>query len=403
MTCQESRIQAYLDGELTREDRKELARHIEHCQPCHKTLIELKRLSEWTDLALHEALAPLPNEQQLHLDVDAAWATFESKLQARREGKTVAVVPQPLQAPTKIVTGRWSVMANTYKKWIAGSAAAVVVAGALMIPQVQAATGDLLHLFRVEKFQLISINPSDLQDIQSFFEKGKIGEKDLAGLGKVEMIGDKNATSVHYKSAAEAKQKGVALPVTPNGYTLTDVNVTPSRTMKFTVDVKKMNALLTNFGSTVTFDENLDNKPFSVTMPQDVETNFHSTATPGVNVSYGVSATPNLQVPHDVDVVKLRATILSLPFLPDHIKQQLASIQDWQTTMPIPTFEGQGTIKTEKVSLNGTEAIYTTAGSDNGMLVWQKSGRMYHLTVKDWNANAGDMKQFLVNSAAQFN
>lgn len=294
-------------------------------------------------------------------------------------------------------------MANKYKKWMASGAAAVVVAGALMIPQVQAATGDLLHLFRVEKFQMISIDQNDIQDLQNFFEKGKVGEKDLAGIGKVEVIGDKNATSVHYVSAAEAKKGGVALPVTPNGFQLTDVEVTPARSMKFTVDVKKMNALLENFGSNVTFDKNLDNKPFSLTLPQDVETNFHSTSASGMNVTYGVSDLPNLQVPHDVDVAKLRTTVLSLPFLPDHIKQQLASIEDWQSTMPIPTFDGQGAVKTEKVSVNGTEAIYTSAGTENGMLVWQKGGQMHHLSVKDWNANAGDMKQFLLNSAAQFN
>lgn len=418
MTCQEARIQAYLDGELSRDERKELSRHLQHCKPCQLTLAELKRLAEWSDIALHDALAPLPQEQTLHIDTVAAWATFEAKLQAKRSAEQanafvtetartwqvpapVSMHEQSIQTPATQAKGRWSTMAKTYQKWIAGGAAAAVVVGALMIPQVQAATSDLLHLFRVEKFQMISFNDSDIQSIESFIKDGKIGQKDLAGLGKIEMEGDKNEVSTYY-SAADAQKKGLAAAVTPSGYQLQGVQVSPSRTMKMTVNVPKMNSLLANLGSEVQFDSNIDNKPFTLAIPQEVETVYNSTSNATVKLHYGLSNTPTMQVPADVDVKKLRTTILGLPFLPEHIKQQLEAIQDWQTTVPIPEVESASGLHTEKLTVGGAEGIYTAIDPQNGMLIWQSGGKMHRLTLEGWNSQMGDLKQALLKQAQQF-
>src|ERR1700730_4363815 len=84
MTCQfTARLQFYMDGELSRIERKEIALHLETCRDCRMALNELKQLSEWVDIALLESLTPLPEEQTLQANIDDAWTLFQSKLQER--------------------------------------------------------------------------------------------------------------------------------------------------------------------------------------------------------------------------------------------------------------------------------------------------------------------------------
>src|ERR1700730_14340623 len=90
MTCQSTaRIQSYMDGELSRIERKEMALHLETCSECRMALNELKQLSEWVDIALRESLTPLLEEQSLQANIDDAWTRFQSKLQNRAQKNIV--------------------------------------------------------------------------------------------------------------------------------------------------------------------------------------------------------------------------------------------------------------------------------------------------------------------------
>lgn len=405
MNCQESRIQAYLDGELSREERKELARHLEHCTQCQTTLAELKRLEAWVDDAIHDALAPIP-EASIRIDVDAAWAAFEAKRSARSTSAPQREVQAETPVPTTQVprTRGWSSMTKAYKKWIAGSAAAVMVIGALTIPQVQAATNDLLQLFRVEKVQMVEFNQQDINDIKNFLQSGNLGQKDLKDLGKITVDAPKGAKHVSYASAEQAKQAGLTVASVPSGYQISHIDVSPVSAIHLQLNIDKVNAMLKDLGSNQTFDPSLNNQTITITWPQETTTQFVSSGQPNTSVSWRYttdSQAPKLEVPTGVDVNQLRSTVLSLPFIPDHIKQQLAGIQDWQNTLPIPVMQGQQ--NEQKITVNGQEGLFTgSPDSTDGQLIWQKDNHVQTLSVHGWNPKDGDLKQALLKMAAAF-
>ena len=73
MTCYEmGSIQSYIDGELSREERKQFIKHLDKCKECQNLLIELTELSQWENSTLaHET-------PEINIDVEKAWQTFKN-------------------------------------------------------------------------------------------------------------------------------------------------------------------------------------------------------------------------------------------------------------------------------------------------------------------------------------
>lgn len=371
-TCSyEDRIQAYLDGELPRVERKELALHLETCADCRDTLHALKRLGEWSENALRESFALPPQAQSQEIDVEAAWMRLQQRLTAQRDASLVH--------PNPNTRGRWIHMAKTYKKWLVGTAAAAVLFGSFAIPQVQAAADELLSMFRVEKIQSIQITPQDLNEMQQWISAGTAGELNLQGLGKL-WSDDPSRDMVSYNTLQQAEAAGIT-PTVPKGFDVSMISVRPSYTLNFQLNTDSTNALLKQLGSKVAFDPKLNNKQFSIQFPQSVTTDLTSNAHPDQSFSYTAFDSPNMVVPKDVDMNSLRETVLQLPMLPEHIRQQLASIDQWQTTLPVPNFAGSQSSLT-KVTVNGVEGLFTNrTEAHDAMLLWQKNGQVHMLNM----------------------
>lgn len=292
-------------------------------------------------------------------------------------------------------------MAKTYQKWLVGTAAAVVVGASLMIPQVQAAASDFLSMFRVEKFATVKITQQDLSNIQNFVSSGRNGEMDLNGIGKVTMEGKDGRQFQNYQTIAEAKAGGYTTAPAPDGFKFSTLDVSPGGTMNLQLDTAKANKLLKQLGSDVVFDDKLNGKKFSITIPQEISTNFEATAE-NFHLRYTISDTPHLDVPAGVDVKQLRDTVLKLPFVPQEVARQLASIDDWQNTLPVPYIEGQS--EAQKVQVNGAEGMLV-ADKDhtNTMLLWQKNGKLYRLEAFGQHLTADHVNETLLRLAKFYN
>ena len=78
MTCYEmGSIQSYIDGELSREERKQFIKHLDKCMECQNLLIELTELNQWE----HSTLA----EEKLH-------ETLEINIDVEKHGKHLMVI-----------------------------------------------------------------------------------------------------------------------------------------------------------------------------------------------------------------------------------------------------------------------------------------------------------------------
>ena len=405
MTCQQnSQIEAYLDGELSREARKEFAKHLDHCTICRTLLAERKRLAQWAEEVILESLPDVADDRLDNLDVDAAWSRFQTNL--KQESAPVQTVHADQTHPA-IPKRRWSFMAKTYQKWLVGTAAAAVVLGSLTMPQVQAAASDLLSMFRAEKFETIRITEQDLNDIQGWLRSGSAGERSLNGLGTITRRGTASH-SQHFENLGLAKAEGYEPASNPPGFTAKSLSVQPEMTMEFRLRTEQANNLLKSLGSDVRFDEALNDKPFAITFPRMTQTQYASSEHAGMELAYTVLKTPHMEAPEGVDLNQLRTTILQLPFLPQNVSSQLARIEDWQNTVPLPYVEGSNLM--EKTNVNGVEGIFvgTSQGNSEGttegvFLLWQKDGKLHRLEQLRGNKTASEMKPLLLELAKTYN
>ena len=377
MKCQDiGFIQAYLDGELNRDERKQYIQHLDQCKSCQQKLEEMSKLNQWGQVVLDDEFTNVG--QDVDIDVDRAWNTFEQNIQNHKTEETNSE-----EAKKK---GRWHNMKKSSKRWITAAAAAAVVCVSLTVPEVRAGASNLLSIFRVKDVQLVQLTDSDLHEIEGWISKTEEGEKSIKGIGKIGIKDNGSKKDAHFQSEQQAREAGYAVPKMPNGYRVTSVDANPSFIMQFELDTEKANKLLKQLQSNTQFESALNGKQFSITVPESVRTQIEAES----NVfSYNVIDAPKISVPEGVDVAKLQKTVLELPIIPGNVKTQLAGIQDWTHTLPIPYVAKDAKVSETKVQ--GVKAVLYNTDYEN-VLIWEKDGKMHMVEQhkgqgKDLNAN----------------
>ena len=266
------------------------------------------------------------------------------------------------------------------KKWVTGSSVAAVLVVSLSFPQVQAAASDFLSIFRMDKVEFVKVTQDDLAQVEGWLNSGKAGEMELKGIGKLWIDEadqgkiDKGEHNKYYNSRESAEKAGVKLPAIPSDMTFEGVDVSTPYTIHFEMNVEKANKLLAQLKVENRFDENLSGKRFSlhvanmqnIWMKNDKD-----------SISYSVVSAPELQAPEGVDMAQLRDTMLSLPFIPNNVKKQMLSIDDWQHTLPLPYLE-DGDSKMKEVKVHGQAGVLIT-NSYHKQLIWQENGQIHTL------------------------
>ncbi|PKJ54078.1 DUF4179 domain-containing protein [Bacillus sp. SN10] len=141
MTCYEmGSIQSYIDGELSREERKQFIKHLDKCMECQNLLIELTELNQWEHSTL--AKEKLHETPEINIDVEKAWQTFNSYNQTNNVLSTNQTIERK--------QGVFSNMNKKSKRFMYTSVAAVCVFTIAMIPQVQVAATNIASYFANE-------------------------------------------------------------------------------------------------------------------------------------------------------------------------------------------------------------------------------------------------------------
>lgn len=381
MKCQDiGFIQSYLDGELNRDERKQYIQHLDQCKACQQKLEEVSKLNQWEQVILNDEFANF--SQEIDIDVDQAWKTFEQNI---RTHKT-----EEINSEESKKKGRWHNMKKSSKRWITGAAAAAIVCVSLTVPEVRAGASNLLSIFRVKDVQLVQLTESDLHEIEGWISHMEEGEKSIKGIGKIGIKDNGSKKDAHFQSEQQAREAGYAVPKVPNGYHVTSVDTNPSFIMQFELDTEKANKLLKQLQSNTQFESALNGKQFSITVPESVRTQIDVEGNrTSSGFSYNVIDAPKISVPEGVDVAKLQKTVLELPIIPGNVKTQLAGIQDWTHTLPIPYVAKDA--KASETKVQGVKAVLYSTDYEN-VLVWEKEGKLHMIEQhkeqgKDMNAN----------------
>ena len=141
MTCYEmGSVQSYIDGELSREERKQFIKHLDKCKKCQNLLIELTELNQWEHSTLAEE--KLHEAPEINIDVEKAWQTFNSYNQTNNVLSTNQTIERK--------QGVFSNMNKKSKRFMYTAVAAVCVFTIAMIPQVQVAATNIASYFANE-------------------------------------------------------------------------------------------------------------------------------------------------------------------------------------------------------------------------------------------------------------
>ncbi|MGE7863593.1 DUF4179 domain-containing protein [Bacillus mobilis] len=141
MTCYEmGTIQSYIDGELSREERKQFIKHLDKCKECQNLLIELTELNQWENSTLAEE--KLHETPEINIDVEKAWQTFNS----HNQSNNVLSTNQMIEKKQAV----FSNMNKKSKRFMYTAVAAVGIFTTAMIPQVQVAATNIASYFANE-------------------------------------------------------------------------------------------------------------------------------------------------------------------------------------------------------------------------------------------------------------
>lgn len=369
MTCRDDGfIQAYIDGECSGEKARVFAEHLLQCDDCQQRFEKLLELESWTSAAVRESTSA--SLQSLPVDTEAAWRTFQQKLQ----GSESHAVPSWANHRSDQTKRSWRNMNKTGKRWVAGASAAAILLGTLAFPQVQAAANQLLSIFRMDKVEFVKLTQEDFQEVERWLQSGEAGEFELKGLGKLWIDEGAKREPQSYDSVEKAVKAGHQVPKLPEGVRVNHIEAMSRFTLNLELNTEKANKLLAQLKVDTRFDDQLNGKQFSLEVPNALRIEM---ADGDTYFNYNVVEAPKLTAPEGVDVGELRSTILALPFIPENVKQQLIDIDDWQHTLPMP-FLADGKTKAKEIQLHGSKGLiiedeYSTS------VVWQRDGHIHML------------------------
>ncbi|WP_338826288.1 hypothetical protein MTBGP_10490 [Moorella thermoacetica] len=357
MCPEEGLLQAYLDGELDAEMTARVADHLAGCPACLQRLQDLEELADSTTTAL------------------AAY---------RRETEAAG---RPLRAPgpgsmpfrhRPLTKARRMVDMIRQHKWFSGAAAAVLaLAVFLSWAPGRSLAAQFLNIFRMEKIQVVKITPEDMAQLDKLFN-GQGGEVDIRNFGRVE-VRRPAEPRVEVDPAQVESLSGMKLDLPANlaGRERVAVSIEQTPTVTFTPDVEKLNSYLQKHGG-VLLPAELVGKSFTLRIPPLVIADYGQ---PGKGFTLCAARDLTIDAPQGVDVVALRQALLNLPFLPENLRRQLAAINDWQHTLPIPQTQGMAA---QEITVNGNQGVYFNGGATNNssvILAWRQGN--------GWRAIAG--------------
>ena len=350
-------LQAYLDGELDFGVKAELEKHLLHCGKCCRALEQIRENQSFASARLAGYMQALASAE---FDTSQAWIRFNKKRLST--GKESPLIKK-------------GVLSMLAKYRAAATAAAIMLALAVTFSfgSVRSAASDLLTIFRVEKVRTINLTASDLAQIERAFREGA-GKVDIENFGKLEFSGGNESGKVTLEEARGTVDFELVLPdVLPGDYQLQEVHKYSGGHMEFTLDTIKTNQALQSLGSEKLLPEELNGRTFAVESPVQISAGYTGPGNQNVYIWQGRS--PELIAPGS-DVNAIRDALLALPFLPENLRAQLASINDWEHTFLIPNVGGSS----QEVDVNGVPGVFIGQnGSEKqaSCLIWQKDGVVY--------------------------
>jgi len=358
MGCYEDHILlAYLDGEQKSEGMA-IETHLQQCSQCQARLRALANDEQFLEGVLSDHLEEIELDNTLK---EESWIRLKLQLNADRK-------PKAKRKAMRLSSGQRRLVA---------AAAVLLLIGSFSIGSVRSAVADLLSVFRVDKIETIAISPQDMAQIDKAIQNG-IERVDIENLGIFRVNGTDQTIMDCTIAEAEDNAGFVILKPDMEGYGEPQVSVIKHASHSLTLNVPGINGIIRDLGGTEFLPRELDRQTITLSAPPQVCLDYQSEGLPPVSIVQMRS--PELAVPGNIEVEEVRDALLSLPFWPERIRQQLASIDDWRHTMVIPT-----TANLQPVTVRGYQGVIWNNEPDHSVdsastaVLWSENGIIYSI------------------------
>lgn len=353
---EDGELQAWIDGESP--TAAALDEHVSGCTECGVVAHDLRAAGAVVAGAL-DTLDAAATPVAPAASTDAATPT------RRAAPPTAAADPV-----ARVVPLRPRPASRTWQRVTGVAAGALLLAGVISTPNGRSAAAAFLDAFRSERLEVVGFDPDGMDEV--WLEQ-------LADLGTV--VGQppyENFAEVATLADAEQITGFAPTPVDPATVPArfagpTRILAAPGSEVRFTFDADRAAATL----GSVTVPPGIDGTTLIVRFGPAVVVEHTADGgedgLPGLFVGEAGAVTATTE---GATLDELRSFLLGLPGLPEDLRSQLAGIEDWRSTLPLPVpveyFEATDTT----VAGVPAVALRERSGLGNGLL-WQRDGRIH--------------------------
>jgi hypothetical protein len=234
----------------------------------------------------------------------------------------------------------------------------------------------------MEKIQVVEITPADKAQLAALFDGmgGQDAEVDIRNIGRVRIEHPAANESIVKAGPSQAEDLiglSLNLPATLAGRERTEIFIEKPPTITFTPDVESLNSYLRGH-SNVLLPPALQGQSITINIPPLLYVQYGRT---GQLFTIYAARDLTIEAPPGIDLVYLHQALLRLPSLPENLRRQLADIEDWRRTLPIPEIQG---MSAREITVNGNQGVYFVDPADDRgavILAWRQG--------ESWRAISG--------------
>ena len=237
----------------------------------------------------------------------------------------------------------------------------------LSFPAVQAAAGDFLGLFRVQKFAPLSITPEQLALLEQLAEEGMTP-------GEFNVRREPGATTPVDSLAEAGRTTGLKPRTISTLGEAKDVYILEGGDGYLIVDVEASRAIVEAAGADPSLlPDSLDGRRVDVVVFPGIQQEWD-------DYMFMQAESPLVEYPAEVDPTVLGEAFLQVLGTEPEEAQRIARSIDWASTLLLPL--PSQVVTFSEVTVDGVSGVALTphSGVDEGALLWQKDGRVYLLT-----------------------
>lgn len=359
-------LRAYVDHELDEAERARVGGHLTRCAACQQQATQLEGRGQWVSHRL-DALAP-----------------------------QAASTPRPAEARTRLMSNNrvkekdpmWRTTQPSRPLWSALAVAAVLLL-ALTLPPVRAFATEMLGLFRVERIEVVTVDPEGLPDhLESVGQFERLVSRDV----QVESYGESQSVPDAASAAALA-----GFPVRlPDGTSNPTLQVQQGARVSLAIDLPLMRALLQELGQDPRqLPDSLDGETVTLDIPRAVTMELGECDRAGC-LMLAQLPSPTIEAPNGLDLAQLGTLYLQVMGMDAAEAQRFSQRVDWTTTLVVPLPSHHG-VTHRDVEVDGVMGVLIEEPGRHGhtVLLWVRDGIVYSLVGAESSAEALELANSL--------